>query len=507
MRRIKFLSVFVLLALVLSAGVSAFAAKGPPQVGTSYPSDKTAMLQEPTPENCELDSLAAQAPDVDLQPGVREFIAGNYLAHAAEFPDPNEPVEPLRLYLDGVEMLRAGETDEAVTLFKSAVADYPDSRHTHAGLGRALWQRYQQSQVEDDLRAATTEFIRADEIGMKYGRVHYTDSIAIGLGWLKDAAALDSYFEKALKGGNEPYLARLDYARGLSLLEDPRAEKWYEEAMAVEPEGLADAVAYYAEWLLDHGREAEVADLVRDDIRVEYVHFLKGVALERLGRPEEARREYERYRRLNAAFPAPARYRVTGSEAQAGLVFEGDIQPLWSESQARAKLSRVIASEAESESVGGQRAVGWTVRTRVFRAYYVHKDCGGYSVSPNTWGALPSSASLADKYVAICDASGQFADGREPTPSTNSRADEVWYGAVPDPVSCNCVWGYIMGSCCNGSCSHETTQGAFPHGPAWIYSDRYVTPPAYHPSSSCSRYKEETCPNGGAADNWFYKIK
>jgi tetratricopeptide (TPR) repeat protein len=136
---------------------------------------------------------------------------------------------------------------------------------------------------------------------------------------LKDAAALDSYFEKALKGGNEPYLARLDYARGLSLLEDPRAEKWYGEAMAVEPEGLADAVAYYAEWLLDHGREAEVVDLVRDDIRVEYVHFLKGVALERLGQPEEARREYEHYRRLNAAFPAPVRYRVTGSEAQAGL--------------------------------------------------------------------------------------------------------------------------------------------------------------------------------------------
>ena len=34
-----------------------------------------------------------QPPDANLQPGVREFIADNYLAHATEYPDPNEPVE------------------------------------------------------------------------------------------------------------------------------------------------------------------------------------------------------------------------------------------------------------------------------------------------------------------------------------------------------------------------------------------------------------------------------
>jgi len=435
---------------------------------------------------------------------VREFIADNYLSHAAEYPDPNEPVEVLRLYLEGMQMLRDGKVNEAVTLFKSAVADFPDCRHAHAGLGWALRQKYQDSQAEGDLRAAVQQFILADEIGMRYGRVHYTHPVAIGLGLLQDSVVLDSFFQKALMQGNEPYLASLHYAQGLSLLGDDRAEAWYQQAMAIEPQGVADAVAYYAEWLLDHRREAEVVALVRDDIRVEYTHFLKGVALELLGQQGEARREYARYREMSADFPAPARYRIEGSEAQAGLVFEGDILPLSTESQAREKLSRVISGEARGESAGGQAAVGWTVRTRVFRAYYVPTSCGGYPTG--VWGAEPPDASLPDKYVAICTASGQFSD-YDPTPSTNQSAWNVWHGLIPDPVTGACWRGYIIsGDACEGLCSASSTDGAFTHGPAWFYGDGAGTPPDYHPSSSCSQYKEETCPNGGS-DNWFYKIK
>jgi tetratricopeptide (TPR) repeat protein len=478
MRRIKFLSVFVLLVLAISIGPS------------------IVVGQKPLPQ-CNV-GAAAQPPGLDLQPRVWEFIADNYLSHAAEFPDPNEPVELLRIYLEGQEMLRAGRVDEALALFSPAVARYPHCRHAHAGLGYALWQRYKQSQVENDLRAAVQEFILADGIGMRYGRVHYTYPIAIGLGQLKDLATMDSYFEKVLKEGNEPYLASLDYARGLSLLNDPRAEGWYKKAMAVEPEGVADAVAYYAEWLLDHGREV-------NDIRIQYVHFLKGVALERLGRPEEARREYEHYRKMSVDFPAPAKYRIPGSKTQAGLVFEGDIQPLATESEAKQKLSQVIAGEARGESVGGQRAVGWTVRTRVFRAYYVPTSCGGYGNPNGVWGAISSSAPLADRYIAICDAPGQFVQS-DSTPSTNTRADEVWYGLVPDPVVCNCIRGSIIGGCCDGMCTWGMTQGAFPNGPAWLHSDRYGQCPDYHPSSSCSQYKVEQCKNDWP-NNCFYKIK
>jgi tetratricopeptide (TPR) repeat protein len=214
MGKIKFLSVLVLLVLAVSAGSS------------------TAVGQGPSPQG-DVGAVATPQPlDTGLQPGVWEFIADSYLSHAAEFPDPNEPVEPLRLYLEGQQMLRDGKVDEAETLFRSAVASYPDCRHAHAGLGYALWQRYQQGRAKDDLHAAVREFILADEIGIKYGRVHYTYPLGIGLGWLEDPATMDSYFEKALKDGNEPYLASLDYARGLSLLGDPRAETWYKRAMA-----------------------------------------------------------------------------------------------------------------------------------------------------------------------------------------------------------------------------------------------------------------------------------
>lgn len=460
-------------------------------------------------ENCDCTNQVRKSKltsDSSLSPEVEEFIAGSSLSHAANYPDPNEPVEVLKLYLQGIQMLRDGKVNEAVALFKTAVADYPDCRHAHAGLGWALRQKYQGSQIEDDLRAAVQEFILADEIGMKYGRVHYTRAIAEGLGHLQDSTALDSFFRKALEQGNEPYLASLHYAQGLTLLGDDRAETWYKEAMAVEPEGVADAVAYYAEWLLDHGREAEVVALVRDDIRVEYTHFLKGVALEQLGRQEEARREYERYREMSADFPAPARYRIEGSEAQVGTIFEGDIRLRSTESQAREELSKVIAGEANTESLGGKRAVGWTVRTRVFRAYYVDKWCGGYSDYPNTWNAEPPGAPLADKYVAICEPASQFTKD-DATPTTNQVAWDVWYGRVPDPVVGACWSGYIvMGGTCDGLCSNQAVNGAFTHGPAWFYNDGSGTPPNYHPSSSCSRYKEETCPNGGS-DNWFYEIK
>jgi len=200
MHKMRFVSVLVLLTLLLGAGII------------------TAVGQESLPTQDDVPATATLQPQgEDLQPGVREFIAGSSLSHAADYPDPNEPVEVLKLYLQGIQMLRDGKVNEAVALFKTAVGSYPDCRHAHAGLGRALRQKHQDSQAEDDLRAAVQEFILADEIGMKYGRVHYTRPIAEGLGHLKDSTALDSFFRKALEEGNEPYLASLHYAQGLSV--------------------------------------------------------------------------------------------------------------------------------------------------------------------------------------------------------------------------------------------------------------------------------------------------
>jgi len=112
-----------------------------------------------------------------LSPEVQKFIAGTYLAHTEEYPDPNEPVEVLSLYIEGQELLRHRRIEEAIALFDQAVQSFPESRHAHAGLGYAVWQRYKDSGAEEDLRLAIAEFLRAAQIGMKFGKVRYTYQI------------------------------------------------------------------------------------------------------------------------------------------------------------------------------------------------------------------------------------------------------------------------------------------------------------------------------------------
>jgi len=454
------------------------------------------LLEEP----CSVDPLSLAPEPADLQPGVWEFIAGNYLSHESEYPDPNEPVEVLRLYLDGRERLRSGDTDAAVDLFTKAVAGFSDSRHAHAGLGWALWQRHQESLARDDLTLSVEQFLHADQLGMKYGRVHYSGPISRGLGLLRNVAGLDKYFSEAKHYEQSLYLVTLDYARGLALAGEAEAEEWFRKAVDIEPARLADAVAYLAEWLLDSGRPNDVVPLVQDGIQVPYVQFLKGVALEYLGRGAEAEIAYEQFRTFSEDFPAPARYRIEGSPYQRGIYFEGDILPRYSMAEAIAKLSRVISGEARGESTGQQRAVGWTVRTRVFLAYYVSTQCGGYGNPNGAWGALGSDQPLADRYYAICTAASQFAE-YDATPSTDARASEVYYGSVPDPVTQACISGSVTGTWCDGSCSSSAFYGAFSQGPAWLHAGC----PDYHPSSTCSQYR--TYKPCGGSGNCFYRLR
>jgi len=97
---------------------------------------------------------------------VWEYIANTYLAHAAEFPDPNETVEVLHLCLEGNTLLWQSQVEQALKIFSQAVQAQPDSRHAHAGLGEALWQRYQSTSNADDPHSAVEESIHAAEVGM-----------------------------------------------------------------------------------------------------------------------------------------------------------------------------------------------------------------------------------------------------------------------------------------------------------------------------------------------------
>lgn len=266
------------------------------------------------------------------------------------------------------------------------------------------------------------------------------------------------------------------------------------------------------EWLLDRGQNDAVVKLVDDKVDLLYAHFLKGVGLERLGRIRKAQGEYNRYRPLNRHFPAPTRFKIRGSSIQQSLTFDGDPIPEASVTDALAKLSRVIAGEAGGEKVGGKRAVGWTVRTRVFKAYVVSSTCGGKAGGNGCWGAANSTASLPDKYIAICDSTfrppicgPQFVQVAQ-SPASDQQAYNVYYGNVPDPVVVSCIAGYLYsGSWCAGACSGGTTNGAFVHGPAWFQKSSLACP-GCHPSCTCATSAGKTCGNGGD-DNCFYSIK
>lgn len=93
---------------------------------------------------------------------------------------------------------------------------------------------------------------------------------------------------------------------------------------ATEADSTGAALVRYGEWLLDHNREEDALQEIPATSPLYYLHFLRGVAAERLGRPNEARRAYGRYTAYSATTPAPERFRIPGSrlQAEAGIRFQ-----------------------------------------------------------------------------------------------------------------------------------------------------------------------------------------
>lgn len=433
--------------------------------------------------------------------------------------DPNESAEVVQAYWNGIELMRQGRWDEARSWFADSVSRYHNSRHLHEGLAQVLWY-LAISGPEDSavLEYAAREVVRAVEIGLEFDKVRHTWLLAQILGRTGDINTLDSLFERmlAIAPTFETYL---HYALGLSLLGDPKAEAVYHQAIELQPEGNVDALAFYAEWLLDQRREREVLNLLPSDTHFEYLHFLRGVAWERLGHLERAKTEYVWFVLFSHDFPAPKRYQIPNSLAQSGIRFEGDVSITATDSQARVGLSTLIYGEAGGESSGGQRAIGWVVRNRVLR---------GSVGSPPCPYVNNSGATLADKYKSVMCQSGQFAGMCSAwcsnpstttcphSPTTDHNAYDVWYGYAPDPVPLvgngYCPGGFNYSTCygsycppcdshvhCNGGTSgYSTAGGLFNLG---IYSVN----PMDCPNHSCApTNRRMVCSDGYAPNNCFY---
>ncbi|HSK75818.1 MAG TPA: hypothetical protein VLQ45_05125 [Thermoanaerobaculia bacterium] len=104
------------------------------------------------------------------------------------------------------------------------------------------------------------------------------------------------------------------------------AEEGTEEVLkqAAQADSTGAALVRYGEWLLDRSRDRDVLEEIPATSPLYYLHFLRGVAAERLGLLDEARLAYGRYTAYSATTPAPPRFRIPGSrlQAEAGIRFE-----------------------------------------------------------------------------------------------------------------------------------------------------------------------------------------
>lgn len=445
--------------------------------------------------------------------------------------DDNEATKEIAsAYIESRKLIVQGQWDKARRLLRQSIERFPSSRHLHQKLAELEWAIYKDRQEGVALSRAKQESLRAVELGLSRGIYHgLTLSIlAESLGELGDGATLEHVFGRII--GREPSANHyLYFARGLRLLEDPRAEAMFREAANRRPE---DGLPELAEWLLDHGREGEVLEVIPSDTREYYLHFLRGLAYERLGSTDSARNEYKQFAEFSTIFPAPSRFKIPASvlQEQSGIRFQdsalyrnsdyGGLRSIASPvtaTQTIDGLARLISGEAPDETRGGRRAAGWIVRSRTLRGAVV----SGGQYCP---GATNQGATLADKYKSVmcygigttgeqfngmCDpwCSNPSTSSCLPLSGTTTTAYNVYYGYEPDPVSGHCPGGTTAGS---NYCS-DTIQ-CFGYldtyrlaGPLFNYG----TPnscPTDPPASGCTvtELAGKTCGNGSWDNCFFY---
>ncbi len=450
---------------------------------------------------------------LDLQPGVPELIANTFMAHAAEFPDPNETVEVLRLYMEGNNLLLEEQVEEALTIFEQAVEFQPDSRHALAGVGRALTAKYHQTNNEDDLRAAAQKFIEASEVGAQYSRLAYTSNIAHRLADLGEEDQLHEFFSKHMESPYRPTRFYLHYAQGLVKLGNPAAGKWFQKALLSDPTDL-EVLIPYVEWLLDNQQFEQALQYLSEDSPYESLHLYRGFALERLEKVELAEQSYEKHAPFSKLFAAPQRFKTENPLTQNSIRFESDAaakEPLAIQQTCLTNISQCIHCEAESENDGAKRTVGWTIRNRVF-VHTTSNPCRNF---------LLSGSSTCDKYISAIN--GGFCRGRDrngdnifdTTTASNQAASDVYYGRTPEPKTKWCPRNppFFVTDDCN-VCNPVTcrcTQGS----DQWVSggrSDGYLFMLATSgncspttPSSPCAKNPDKKCANGGY-ENCFYTI-
>ncbi len=162
----------------------------------------------------------------------------------------------------------------------------------------------------------------------------------------------------------ESLLGEIAHRRG-----DPAAERHFRAALAADPRDLYTLGAY-SDWLLDHGRAAEVIPLVRNEPRVDALLLRLALAQQALRSAGRRRRRIATLRARFAASRARGDTVHRREEARFALELDGDPQAAlrlaqdnWNVQREPADL-RVLAEAAAA----AERRGGAADRARVARA-------------------------------------------------------------------------------------------------------------------------------------------
>jgi len=430
-----------------------------------------------------------------------------------------------RRYKRARKLIEKGAWKQARVVLERSVEKFPESRHLRMLYADILWNFSNAGEDPVLLGQSAEQAIRAAEIGHDLDIVDYAlvDRLTQALSKTGDLESFERLFSRTLTLDSGPFTHRY-YALGLSRMKSPRAEEAFKAAVALEAEG--DAHADYGEWLLDLKRDSDALDMLpQAPQHIYYLHFLRGLALERTNRPVQARKAYDAFRDFSTAFPAPARFRIKGSKVQkdSGIRFDDETRPrrtpgpdgvsnvaavALTNQDGVNGLSYMIWGEARGENYGGMLAVGWVARARARR--------GTVEVTNPCPYVERSGTTLADYYKSVMCQSGAFdADcsawctnpattACSSNQTTNSAAYDVFYGKKPDPVSTHCPGGVVTpGNTCAGTTTCNGTLHSY-----LLASPLFQL--ALAPGASCAgrtcapNNDNQTCGNGGATDHCFY---
>jgi hypothetical protein len=383
-------------------------------------------------------------------PDVQQLLRTTYLGHPNQLPDPEEPADVLKQFLqihlhrDGAspQMIDLKQLDDNIAQWQNIVRANPKSRHAWVGLATVQNSKADILQSVTDRRDAVTNYISASDIALSHGHIRYTREIAMALVTLNDLDLLDKTFGRILDvarsaEAKERYLALVDYADGLARLGQLKAWGHFEQAIKTNPANNVEAINRYAQHLLDYNDPERALTLLNRMTSIErMMHGLPVVlrrqALQQLGRDtrtadDEIKTLASRSSSSVGGTAGPLLTTQSGKAQPSSLTaqpfghynqYDDCRDPVfnttlscspnhdWCWFSYTVNLGEILYNEARGESVGAQAMVAWTVRDRVLEGV----SCDSYVGGVNFWNGwcqyLPCT--FPSPYNSQCDLAKRY---------------------------------------------------------------------------------------------------